>query len=492
MVWLLLALHMHHHAVRSAMFVPPHERARVQPASLVVPDSPLPGALARWIDFHDVPSLVSWALAPPVDTLPRRSPQCSLQGEMIPASRACRCDVLDPAEVGVGWGPDLVAASAGARGRARPFSPLDIFHPAADAHVVHLVERLEQCLSACDEVVHVYETPNNGFGSNLQFFTSPLLHALTECHGLAIMPSYEVKNKFPYAERADCPAADFTCFIKLPIRGKCVRPRGWAWPSPHIMAFGDPISNVELRRHEVSGVTRPHFVPPRYADASKGVFWMQTILLSYLWAPQEAMLADARARIRFVVVGDPVLAAGYRPSHRAIAMHIRHGDSCKDVRRFRHCLPLSTYMEAAEAMKAAYGVSTIRLATDSAAIIRDIADRYAVAGSGWLFVYQDMSREAYTELGKSGFHQDIEFKLQDARFNRTEEGLRVLADLDHLVHGGYVIGSFASNLARIVLNLVAANVGRLPPYISVDGTPWCYHWGRALQHPGHAEAKLFC
>ncbi|KAK3257229.1 hypothetical protein CYMTET_33673 [Cymbomonas tetramitiformis] len=72
----------------------------------------------------------------------------------------------------------------------------------------------------------------------------------------------------------------------------------------------------------------------------RSLFWYHSKLLGYLWQPITSLatsLAKAKEEISW--------------EHPIIAMHVRHGDSCKDHRGQRQCRSFEDYLVAARSLK---------------------------------------------------------------------------------------------------------------------------------------------
>ena len=478
--------------------------------------------------FWNIPSFLHWATSTPTSTptpTPTSSsftskpgsPECNLRGWLhlsSSSSTTCVCfsDYFGPTcshdifrDLAFLPPPHWVEGMGANNERWDVFDHryqhgVDVFWPETDRDAAHLLDRLETCRSSCQDDVIAQEYPMNGFGSNLQFFTLPLARVLDECVAFSgIRPQNKAGMAYPYADETMCRARgrspDLSCFLDLET-DKCRLPPGWQWPTMGIekdmYALDHPVlEGVTLVRRHNEGSMDPHRVPARYQVGGKGVFWFQTILIDQVWRlhPDVEAELDDLERQRRIVFGDPGLDAD---DGNAIGIHIRHGDSCMDILRYRHCYGLEEYMQGAEELRRRYGVHTIMLATDSGAVVDRARKEYGREGSGWVFVLQRMEgRGVWDELGKAFvIHQDIEFRLQGSGVNRTREAYAVLGDLRMLGKARYIVGSFTSNLARIALSLASARSGRLVPYVGVD-VPWCFHWGLGWPHPQHAFAPHF-
>ena len=53
-------------------------------------------------------------------------------------------------------------------------------------------------------------------------------------------------------------------------------------------------------------------------------------------------------------------------------------------------------------------------------------------------------------------------------------GAEAVTDLELLARGSFFIGTLGSNLGRAAFEIMAARLGYVPPYASVDGKGWKY------------------
>ena len=65
----------------------------------------------------------------------------------------------------------------------------------------------------------------------------------------------------------------------------------------------------------------------------------------------------------------------------------------------------------------------------------------------------------------------------------TTEGLDLITDLSLLTKCAYFIGQFTSNIARVSHMLMAARLGYIPPFVSLD-VPMCTAWSHELHWNG--------
>ncbi|GBG34678.1 Alpha-1,6-fucosyltransferase [Hondaea fermentalgiana] len=144
---------------------------------------------------------------------------------------------------------------------------------------------------------------------------------------------------------------------------------------------------------------------------------------------------------------------------RCVGVHVRHGDSCHDkFQNHRVCLPLSRFIEGVRKLELRYGkYDKVFLATDDPDVIAD-AKTYA---DEFDIVYQSQDRKFY-ETG-----DDIGVDVRED-FNTPSRVNEIASDIWTLSHCDAFVGSFASSVAWISYEYMAAQKGFYPPFVSVD------------------------
>ena len=145
-----------------------------------------------------------------------------------------------------------------------------------------------------------------------------------------------------------------------------------------------------------------------------------------------------------------------------IAMHVRHGDACGT--KWRKCSELDVYMRHAEVLRSKYGLSTIYLMTDDPKIAsRESLARYRKT---FRIVTQPLDRSMFEGKGKKTW---VEKKLDSLGSSLLHS---VLKDVHAARQCDALIGGFGGQLSKIVLGLITARKGAVPPYVTVDD-PYC-------------------
>lgn len=128
---------------------------------------------------------------------------------------------------------------------------------------------------------------------------------------------------------------------------------------------------------------------------------------------------------------------GIKEGGLSIAMQVRRGDSCKkwsnEARQGRACYPLDDYMTAALQLRQRYGVSHIRLATDSPSVVQQAAQ---FTGT-FSFTFLRMNRTAVGGPEGVNLHR----KPADAQRNNIE--IRIAAATEH--HKSLLFGTLLAD-----------------------------------------------
>ena len=205
-----------------------------------------------------------------------------------------------------------------------------------------------------------------------------------------------------------------------------------------------------------------------------GSFWSVAHTTARLLTPSDGLTAAIEDERR--AIG---LAAAPRPT---LALHIRHGDSCTDRRRFRTCANTSAYAHEAALLGARYGFRSIFALSDSEAALQELPKALRAAGwpaDGPVLMRQDSTR---TSVQRS---MRIESAMSRGVLEPWGELVALLSDA-HLVGGcdGFV-GKFTGNVDRIAYALMAARSHCAPVYVSLDAA-WCF--GSRGWSPGSVQA----
>lgn len=230
----------------------------------------------------------------------------------------------------------------------------------------------------------------------------------------------------------------------------------------------------------------PKLWPPSGVGEDSAVqYVLMGQVMRALTEPTDALLAYLKPRLR------AVCADGRAPDMSALpprcpgsdgptaAVQVRHGDSCEGPmstekgprnmmirggkRLYRYCYEWKVYLRELAAMREAYGLQTVFIATDDPQVIRE-ATADSSSGLNWVFV--DWPRE---QLARP--KPWVEF-----RANLDEHvPLSLAAELQLLGHADMFVGSFGSQVGRSIYYRMLSRVrgGTLPPFASVDGYGLC-------------------
>ena len=233
------------------------------------------------------------------------------------------------------------------------------------------------------------------------------------------------------------------------------------------------------------------------AYRARGWFWWSAHLLSYLLRPNAALsraleqALEASGLRRALASGAPV-----------VAMHVRHGDSCRQdevVRARRSCTPLSEYMAAAKRMLAqqaaaaggrggerggerggggiaSAGKPIIYLATDSLPVVkqsRAYADQFEILSLPQKLVGRHEPRLGEALLWDRRVWQRFFWGQTD-----WTQHMAWMATLEMLLlaHADLFVGKFTSNIFRAAYSLRAAQCDCAPLFASLDA-PMCFDYG---------------
>ena len=153
-----------------------------------------------------------------------------------------------------------------------------------------------------------------------------------------------------------------------------------------------------------------------------------------------------------------------------IAVQLRYGDSCghNSNHTGRICGQVDEYVRAVERLEARYGYTRVVVASDSAsarsAFLAHLPGKFEV----------ELPTPDEQLTGDTLEQQDV--MVENLYENRTEAWAAFeafLLDLHALSSCDAIVGKFTSNMARLVLELMSARLGRVAPFISLDA-PWCF------------------
>jgi len=212
-------------------------------------------------------------------------------------------------------------------------------------------------------------------------------------------------------------------------------------------------------------------------------------------APRIVMSGQARKRHPLPAVAAAALellqpehspfASRWRRAARGqpcIGAQLRYGDSCgtNSFHTGRKCGPVADYASAVLRLHATYGYARVVVASDSSSKLAEL---------GALLRPHGLAVETLSPperlLGDSIVRRRIAMVEHVMISNSSAAWLMLetfLEDLYGLAACDALVAKFTSNMARLVLELMAARLGRVPPYISLDSA-WCFG-GRTLSPDG--------
>lgn len=181
-------------------------------------------------------------------------------------------------------------------------------------------------------------------------------------------------------------------------------------------------------------------------ERTMGRFWVRSQTAAYLWKPSLGLQSEIDARLPRALLDSHVPYIG---------MHIRFTDNrltfAKDFGRDPNVTKsLTHYMEIAEEIRGETNISTIYLATDSTQVMDEL--KQSIHYKEWSFHIQE------AEVLRSDTNDYMWFKNQ-----RSQMGASIATDVEVLRRADYLIGSFGSNVYRLVTQLnTAFMVDRYP------------------------------
>ena len=194
-----------------------------------------------------------------------------------------------------------------------------------------------------------------------------------------------------------------------------------------------------------------------YWERTMGRFWIRSQMVHYLWRPSVGLQSEMQPRLPRQLLDSQT---------KFIGMHIRFTDNIGSLwndfgRNANVTRSLHHFMMIAQDIRNQTGISTIYLATDSSTILKAVQD---ASYPGWSFVVQQ------------NVIRSSETKWIWFRESRGSSAAAVATDIEVLRRADYLIGSYQSNVYRLVTELNSAfHVGNYPLHVDrhrpVD-VPW--------------------
>jgi hypothetical protein len=155
----------------------------------------------------------------------------------------------------------------------------------------------------------------------------------------------------------------------------------------------------------------------------------------------------------------------------SLGVHLRRGDACVHAEwdpAFRPpCAQLQVYVDAALSMVQRYNPASVFVSSDDSAAAIEFEAALRAAGI----------RVPIVAPGVGDLYQGrtlLEERVGWENAAPADVAWTTLRDIFFLARSDYFVVNFASQLSRVAFELaVSRRSGLLPPYLSVDGFPWC-------------------
>jgi len=159
-----------------------------------------------------------------------------------------------------------------------------------------------------------------------------------------------------------------------------------------------------------------------------------------------------------------------RPGH-SVSIHFRQGDSCGNRKLTKQderlvwssnvgkCWTWAVYMQLLQKMDDRYGVDTVYLSTDSTEVVTEIQK---VRKFNWVMV-----------SGNRNEFRPGSTWIEYRNTKQCDTAMLSFTDMYHLSHGDVFIGNLASFYSALAIYAIVGRIGRLPPFVSVQGATLC-------------------
>ena len=216
--------------------------------------------------------------------------------------------------------------------------------------------------------------------------------------------------------------------------------------------------------------TIQHFVPAKYRHRSR--LWFKSHVLWFVMQPS-SMVYDAVRETRRSL-GLDLLG----PNARVVAMHVQKGDKATDpsmrARRAKAEAEGRTVEDAPdldEYVKAARDLARVHFPPDEPLRVLLVTEDAGVVEETERF--PDVVWFYAKDHGRQVIPMKIQHAIESGLTTGHEEMMLALRNLYLSVHDCHAfVGTFTSNWSRLTYELMLANLGELPPAVSVDGSAW--------------------
>lgn len=220
-------------------------------------------------------------------------------------------------------------------------------------------------------------------------------------------------------------------------------------------------------------------------------YWYTSALLARAFRPNAALAKAINQALTSSGMGAAL--AGNVP---VLGMQVRRGDGCSAS--WRNCYPVAQYMAYADQMRAAYGASTIYIATDSSSVLQELTTTY----TNYTFLHFEGGKE-FSRLVEHVFPaSEGQKNVWDNVVPRNrDEGRTYVNTLNAwLTHIDVVllskcdafVGTMSTNVLRLAYEMHTGDTNVLAPFASLD-TPWCFDWPlQWQQNPVSRDGTLIC
>ena len=250
--------------------------------------------------------------------------------------------------------------------------------------------------------------------------------------------------------------------------------------------------------HSECGENDPDSLPKDFA--SKGKFWLVSLLSGFLFSPLPHLIYDVRQALDRS--GFDISEARGGNWKQTIGLQIRRGDACHVNEHENHnqnCVSTSSYADQVKSIGEKYGVRRIFLASNAD---NSLVDELRAMLPGYEIVAQaikDRNKYACCEPGQTKCSApQVACKHTDAMLREVWQAsngsgipkeflIEIVADIVALAQCDYLVGTFTSQISRLALELSYFYRGFVVPFVSLD-IAWCwlgFNRGELPHRDGH-------